>query len=96
MKQLHVFLNDYPRTIVTTLHTYHATKQALNNNQRLVATTCTHAIDIKWLLRGYRIFVYLLDNNKVEITLNDVRVGQNLEKMVMRNVFGLANEEGLK
>ena len=92
-KQLHVFLKDYPNYILKTTHSLSSALSQLNNGNNLILTTQTHILNSKWLLKGYRIFVYMIDNKVVEVTLDNVRIGQNLEKMVLGNVFGLAVED---
>lgn len=73
------------------------TEKLLHNNAKEVHTIQTHVISNTWLLRGYRIFVYMLDGEKVELKYNGmddkypkIRVSQNLEKMVLSNCFGFA------
>lgn len=74
------------------------TEKLLHSNTKEVHTIQTHVISNTWLLKGYRIFVYMLDGEKVELKHNRMddkypktRVSQNLEKIVLSNCFGLAS-----
>lgn len=62
-----------------------------------VYTTQTHFCSTTWLVKGYRIFAHMLDDEVVEIKLGknectdrEIRVSHNLEKMLLANEFGLA------
>ncbi|MDD4779135.1 MAG: hypothetical protein PHT02_00830 [Tissierellia bacterium] len=52
------------------------------------------------MIKGYKIFVHMLDNEVVEIKLGDmgkdfpeIRVSKNIEKMMLCNVFGYATRD---
>lgn len=92
-KELHIHLSEstLPSKFYTTLH---ETEKALNKEENIIHTTQTHVISTKWLVKGYRLFVYMVDSKKVELKLGkhgdfpEVRIAHNLEQMVLVGCFG--------
>lgn len=97
IKELHVHMSSFtlPRYFYTSLYD---TEKALYDNEIMVDTTQTHVLSTTWLLKGYRIFVHMLDEEIVELKIGkqdnklfpDIRVANNIEKMVLNNCFGFA------
>ncbi len=95
-KELHVHMSSFtlPKYFYTNLYD---TECALNNGEGVIHTTQTHVLSTIWLIKGYRIFVYMLDGEIVELKLGyikghpkEIRPIHNLEKMVLSNGFGFA------
>jgi hypothetical protein len=71
---------------------------ALREQDEMIHTTQPHVCSTKWLVKGYRIFVHMLDGKVVEIKLGcenkntdrEIRISHNLEKLLLANVFGYA------
>lgn len=82
--------------------TFDITEKALENSDNRVDTVQPHFCSTTWLVKGYRIFVHMLDEKMVEIKLGfmkdvgNVRVSQNLEKMLLSNIFGYATRDYMK
>ena len=100
-KQIHIYMNDGYKDSVDEDYiafSHDEVMTALNKGCGYIPTTQTCCCSTTYLLKGYRIFVYMLDGEFVEIKLGDenkntdraVRVGQNIEKMLLANVFGYA------
>lgn len=99
-KELHIWLSkielgesDFPLYI-----TLNETLKALYNNACRVDTTQTHVCSTTWLVKGYRMYVHMLDGETVELKLGqccgrEIKVLYNLEKMLLANVFGLATKD---
>jgi hypothetical protein len=96
-KELHIWLgDDYPFNRIS--FTLESTMKALHTNHIRVNTTQPHVCNTTWLVKGYRIFVHMLDGEIVEIKLGqccdrEIRITHNLEKLLLANCFGKATEE---
>jgi hypothetical protein len=94
MKELHIWLCDYPKFISPYVR-LESTEFALDQDDEIVHTTQPHVCSTTWLVKGYRIFAHMLDGEVIEIKLGEccgreIRISHNLEKMLLANVFGLA------
>jgi hypothetical protein len=96
-KELHIWMgNNYPKSTKMS-YTLEETEFELHSDTELINTVQTHVCSTVWLLKGYRIFVHMLDENVFEIKLDGedingktIRPSQNLEKMLLSGCFGLA------
>ena len=77
--------------------TVEGTQKALDSELERVNTVQPLFCCTIWFLKGYRLFVHMLDRKTVEIKLGkmnetsrEIRVYHNLEKMLLSNEFGLA------
>lgn len=97
MKELHIYLDKLPEEDI--IYTFINAEKALLNNQQVVHTTQIHFCSTTWLVKGYRLFVHMPDEKIIEITLGycgdvgrEIRVGHNIEKMLLAGVFGSVGE----
>lgn len=96
-KELHIWMGEnYPNRNKLWI-TLASTEEALYNDCDRVDTTQTHVCSTKWLVKGYRIFVHMLNGEVVEMKLGqigndnrEIRVAHNLEKMLLAGCFGEA------
>lgn len=95
-KELHIHLSSVtlPKYFYNTLYD---TEKALHEGEVIVHTSQTHVISTTWLLKGYRIFIYMIDGEVVELKfgkidkcLKEIRPAHNLERMVLSGCFGKA------
>lgn len=94
-KELHIWMGEnYPNKNDLFI-TLESTEKALNNNNQRVDTTQPHVCSTTWLVRGYKVFVHMLDGEVVEMKLGyiannpkEIRVAHNLEKMLLAGCFG--------
>jgi len=100
-KELHIWMKDnYNKNDSNNLFlTFYSTETALNSNIEIINTTQPYFCSTTWILKGYRIFVHMLDDKVVEIKLGycefadrEIRKSHNLSKMLLSNVFGIATE----
>jgi len=112
-KSIHVFLKnlaDYTDEVLDSfLDRFEGSKMfrstnsfqvALENNEQLIHTYLTSALSTENLIKGYKIFCYMLDDKVVELKMGDmgenfkeIRVSHNIEKMVLANCFGFATRD---
>lgn len=97
IKVLHIWMGGNYKGNCSPFTTFQETEYALKEDFPFVETTQPHFCSTKWLTRGYRIFVHMLDNKMVEIKLGkiegcdkDIRAAHNLERLLLANCFGLA------
>jgi hypothetical protein len=97
-KELHIWMGEnYPNRNKLFI-TLDSTEAALYNECDRVDTTQTHVCSTEWIVKGYRIFVHMLDGEMVEITLGgnnkhtnrEIRIAHNIEKLLLANCFGMA------
>lgn len=95
--ELHVHLSNLtlPKYFTST---YHELNLAILNEEKVIHTTQTSAINTDNIEKGYKLFVHFIDGEVKEMKLGyidgcnkEIRKEHNLEKMVRANVFGLAN-----
>jgi len=99
-KELHIWMGEnYPNKNALLL-TVEETEKKLQANYISVNTVQPHFCSTDWLVRGYRIFVHMLDDKVVEIKLGyignctrEVKVSTALEKMMLSNCFGKATRD---
>jgi hypothetical protein len=100
-KELHIWMGEnYPNRNKLWI-TLESTEEALNNDCDRVDSTQTHVCSTKWLVKGYKIFVHMLDGEVVEIVLGsgnkhtnkEIRIAHNLEKLLLANCFGYATRD---
>jgi hypothetical protein len=97
-KELHIWMGEnYPNKDNLCISLEH-TERFLQAGWEIVHTTQPHVCNTTWLLKGYRIFVHMLDGETVEIKFGEIkgreiRVCHNLEKMLLANCFGKATLE---
>ena len=96
-KELHVYMGMTHPMINTMSISLAETEWQLNHDVERINTPQTHVISTTWLVKGYRIFVHMLDDKIVEMklgymgdNLKEIRVAHNLEKMVLAGCFGNA------
>lgn len=102
-KELHIWMGTSYRKNVRLddmLITLEETEKALNNNKEYINTTQPHVCNTVWIVKGYSIFVHMLDEKIVEMKLGhiescakEIRVAHNLEKMLLAGCFGNATIE---
>jgi hypothetical protein len=96
-KEIHIWMGEnYPNRNDLFI-TLESTELALNNNSDRIDTTQSHVCSTKWLVKGFRIFVHMIDGEVVELKLGyvdgcdrEIRIAHNLEKMLLSNCFGYA------
>lgn len=92
-KELHIWMGiSHPINMAVSLE---ETENNLNNNIQRVDTPQPHVCNTKWIAKGYRIFVHMLDGETVEMklgqigdNLKEIRVEHNLEKLLLAGSFG--------
>ena len=106
-KEIHIFLDfihNYKSDVLEYGHyvgmrySMAETQRDINRGHNIIFTYQTSACSTENLIKGYRIFVYMLDGQKVEIKLGvdnacakEIRVNHNIEKMLLGNMFGVAS-----
>lgn len=99
-KELHIWMGiNYRKHIKLEdmFITLEETERALNENKECIHTTQPHVCSTRWIVKGYRVFVHMLNNEVVEMKLGyinenmkEIRVAHNLEKMLLSGLFGQA------
>ena len=100
-KELHIWMGENYSGEVSLDDLYltiEATEYALNKGvEDRIDTVQPHFCNTTYLVKGYRIFVHMLDDEVVEMKLEyinncakEIRVAHNLEKMLLCNCFGKA------
>ena len=94
-KELHIWLiAKFP---IETLHDYTSVNNAILGGMEVLHTTNTHFCNTKYIVDlNYRIFAHM-KNECVEIKLGsnnkntsrEIKIGHNLEKLLLSNEFGL-------
>lgn len=99
-KELHIWMGDNYINKDELFISFQATEKALLNDCNRVDTVQPHFCSTTWIVRGYKVFVHMLDNEVVEMKLGhinghpkEIRVAHNLEKMLLANCFGYATED---
>jgi hypothetical protein len=103
VKALHIWMNNDILDMDVQHVTLDGTLRALNEQENIIHTTQPHVCSTTWLVKGYKIFVHMLDGEVVEITLGDnnkhtnrnIGVRHNLEKLLLANEFGKATEDNI-
>jgi hypothetical protein len=98
-KELHIWMGeDYPKN--DTFLSLAFTDKALEDEHIIINTVQPHVCSTTWIVKGYRIFVHMLDGKTVEMKLGqigdnpkEIRVAHNLERMLLANCFGLATRD---
>lgn len=96
VKEIHIWMgNNYPinefcGTLGEALTAINYKKPIIHTGQTLICTTYN-------MSAGYRMFVHMLDGETVEIKFGynekiktEIRLDTNLERLLLRNGFGLA------
>ena len=97
-KELHIWMGaNYPNRNDLFI-TLESTETALYNNCYRIDTTQPHFCSTTWLVKGWKIFVHMIDDEVVEIVLGignkntsrEIRISHNIEKLLLANEFGYA------
>jgi transcription elongation factor GreA-like protein len=102
-KELHIWMkwNSILAKIDEKYLCLNDTLEALYLEKEIVHTTQIHICSTKWLEKGYRLFIHMLDDEIVEIVLGtsnkhtkrDIRTVHNLQRLLLSNEFGYAVED---
>jgi len=100
-KELHIWMGTpdlNSRDVLFT--TFDETDTALQNGHNRVNTVQPHFCSTEWIVRGYRVFIHMLDGKVVEMKLGyigncgrEVKISTALEKMMLSNCFGKATRD---
>lgn len=93
-KELHIWMGENYSKENDMFISFDATEKALKNNCNRVDTVQPHFCGTEWILKGYRVFVHMLDDEVVEMKLGqiknsskEIRKSHNLEKLLLANHF---------
>lgn len=97
-KELHIWLGEDCSKVIGTENLYltiESTENALLNEEFRIHTVQPHFCSTDWIVKGYRVFVHMIDNEIVEMKLGkigdnpkEIRVEHNLERMLFSGCFG--------
>ena len=72
-------------------------QKAIQEDCTYIITNNTYAVYGGYIIKGYRIFVYTMDDKEVEISFGkssggkEIRQAHNLEKLLLAGYFGISN-----
>lgn len=102
-KVIHIWItDDYKKQNINPYHTYNGTRLAIKEAMFIdedIHTTQLFPCSTQNLARGFRIFVHFLNGTCSEIKLGEnqttprtIRMGHNLEKLLLNNEFGIVEK----
>lgn len=97
-KEIHIWMSEGYKSIPDKIcYTLNECAEAIERKKFIIHTTQSTLCQTYYISMGYQLFVHMLDDEEVEIKLGyneklniTIRLDTNIEKLLLRNGFGLA------